>query len=89
MVGNWKKPLDGAISNLFINRVRTLYPYQVKGLEIWEKLGKPENLKARIIKACKIYPEFKINLALSYSIDFPDEKNRWKLFFKRLSRNWR
>ena len=60
------------------------YPYQYLGLEIFEKTKAPENKKAECIRLAKIFPQGQIMASLSFSVDYPNPKLRWKMFLWKL-----
>lgn len=61
------------------------YPYQSKGLELWELLKAPTNKKSEFIRIVRDYPEGIISSAFAFAIDYPVVEIRWKMFFKKLN----
>lgn len=75
---------EGGIENLLEDKSGIQHDYQFVGLDIFDKTSAPPNKKSECIRLAKTYPNF-VNSALSFCLDYPNPKLKWKMFLWKLN----
>ena len=78
----------GIVQNLLLEeekKSKIRYEYQYLGLEIFERTGAPPEKKAECIRIAKVYPRGKVMAALTFCLDYPNPKLKWKMFLWKLN----
>jgi len=77
-------PKGDIVDNLLKEGDKIQHEYQYLGLEVYEKANAPLKKKAECIRLAREYPKL-IQPALSFCLDYPNPKLKWKMFLWKLN----